>query len=329
MDKNIELKDILDREKKIVYQNEVDQLLWCASKIGKYKVNLGYEILRSRAQNVEWPSALCWHKMVLPKARAFLWTALHGRILIGDRLKTIGIAGPSFESVRSQTLKRFLLAWPSSTKKSKWSILWVVSLALLVWHIWKERNQRVFNGEALSYDILIPKIEGAIKEVINVKVVGRKYCTYSSWDKQMERLWNLTKNSGYKLMEKKQNRDSIVWFPPLAGNLKVNFDGASQGNPGKSGYGAIIRDELGNFVGANFGPLGINTNNLAELARLLAGLEWCVDQGFHDIEVEGDSQIILNGMTKQKFENWKLEACRPKVQRLCDSLNRFTFKNIY
>ncbi|GLJ44608.1 hypothetical protein SUGI_0937570 [Cryptomeria japonica] len=145
----------------------------------------------------------------------------------------------------------------------------------------------------------------------------------------MERLWNLTKNSGYKLMEKKQNRDSIVWFPPLAGNLKVNFDGASQGNPGKLGYGAIIRDELGNFVGANFGPLGINTNNLAELLGLLAGLEWCVDRGFHDIEVEGDSQIILNGITKQKFENWKLEVCHPKVQRLCDSLNRFTFKHIY
>ncbi|GLJ28167.1 hypothetical protein SUGI_0553310 [Cryptomeria japonica] len=93
--------------------------------------------------------------------------------------------------------------------------------------------------------------------------------------------------------------------------------------------GAIIRDEFGNFNGANFGPLGITTNNMAKIAGLLAGLEWSVGQGFCNIEVEGDSQIVLNGIIKQKFENWKLEACRPKIQSLCDSLNRFSFKHIY
>lgn len=72
MENNIKLKDILRIKKKIIYQNEVDCLIRCASKTRKYKVNLGYEILRSRAQNVEWPSALCWHKLVLPKAGAFL-----------------------------------------------------------------------------------------------------------------------------------------------------------------------------------------------------------------------------------------------------------------
>ncbi|GLJ50073.1 hypothetical protein SUGI_1064970 [Cryptomeria japonica] len=169
---------------------------------------------------------------------------------------------------------------------------------MLAWHIWKERNQRVFNEEALSFELLIPKIKVAIEEVINVKVVGRMYCTYSSWDKEMERLWNLMKNSGYKFGDKKQNKGSIVWTPPLAESLKVNFDGASRNNPSKSGYGAIIRNEFGNFVGANFGPLGITTNNMAEIAGLLAGLEWSVGRGFQSIEVEGDSQIVLNGIIK-------------------------------
>ncbi|GLJ21838.1 hypothetical protein SUGI_0408220 [Cryptomeria japonica] len=142
-------------------------------------------------------------------------------------------------------------------------------------------------------------------------------------------MWNLTKNSGYKFVDKKQNRDTIVWTPPSARDLKVNFDGASHGNPGKLRYGAIIRDEFGNFVGANFGPLGITTNNMAKIIGLLAGLEWSVGRGFRDIEVEGDLQIVLNGIINQKFENWKLEVCRPKIQSLCDSLNRFTFKHIY
>ncbi|GLJ31134.1 hypothetical protein SUGI_0623800 [Cryptomeria japonica] len=78
----------------------------------------------------------------------------------------------------------------------------------------------------------------------------------------MERHWNLTKISGYKLMDKKQNRASVVWSSPKRGTIKVNFDGASRGNPGKPGYGAIMRDEFGNFVGEKYGPLGINTNNM-------------------------------------------------------------------
>ncbi|GLJ11003.1 hypothetical protein SUGI_0140120 [Cryptomeria japonica] len=145
----------------------------------------------------------------------------------------------------------------------------------------------------------------------------------------MERHWNLMKISGYKLMDKKQNRANIVWTPPTSGNFKINFNGASRGNLGKSGYGAIIRNEFGNFVGANYDPLGINTNNMVEMTGLLAGLEWCVARGIQDIEVEGDLQIILNGISKQNFENWKLEVVRPKIQRICESLNKFTFKHIY
>ncbi|XP_059073499.1 uncharacterized protein LOC131874235 [Cryptomeria japonica] len=130
-------------------------------------------------------------------------------------------------------------------------------------------------------------------------------------------------------MEKKQNRTSEVWIPPKTGNFKMNFDGASRGNPGKSGYGAIIRNEFGNFVGAKYGSLGINTNNMAELVGLLVGLEWCVAHGIQDVEVEGDSQIILNGISNQNFENWKLEVVRPKIQKISESLNNFTLKHIY
>ncbi|XP_057856262.1 uncharacterized protein LOC131065693 [Cryptomeria japonica] len=93
----------------------------------------------------------------------------------------------------------------------------------------------------------------------------------------------------------------------------MNFDGASRGNPGKFGYGAIIRNEFGNFVWAKYGSLGINTN-MAELAGLLDGLEWCVAHGIQDVEVEGDSQIILNGISNQNFENWKLERLTEKEE---------------
>ncbi|GLJ15728.1 hypothetical protein SUGI_0258840 [Cryptomeria japonica] len=53
----------------------------------------------------------------------------------------------------------------------------------------------------------------------------------------------------------------------------MKFNGACRGNLGESGYGAIIRDELGDMLGAKFGPLGVSTNNIAEVTILEAGLE--------------------------------------------------------
>lgn len=47
---------------------------------------------------MDWSANLCWHKCVLPKAGAFLWTALRGKILTSDRLRIIGIKGHEVDS---------------------------------------------------------------------------------------------------------------------------------------------------------------------------------------------------------------------------------------
>ena len=46
---------------------------------------------------------------------------------------------------------------------------------------------------------------------------------------------------------------------------KLNFDGASRGNPGNSGLGACIRDSHGTVVVVITSPLPIGTNNMAEV----------------------------------------------------------------
>ena len=38
---------------------------------------------------------LCWNKDMLPKVGAFAWLAYNGRILTVERLRKIGIIGPS------------------------------------------------------------------------------------------------------------------------------------------------------------------------------------------------------------------------------------------
>lgn len=48
----------------------------------------------------------------------------------------------------------------------------------------------------------------------------------------------------------------------------MNFDGASRGNPGKTGIGGVIRNKAGEIVHIYCRALGESTNNEAEFAAL-------------------------------------------------------------
>lgn len=87
-------------------------------------------------------------------------------------------------------------------------------------------------------------------------------------------------------------------------------DGASKGNPGKSGGGAVIVDENMNEVASAHENFGISTNNIAEYRALLLGLRLCVEHNipFEHLTVRLDSELIvkqLNGIYKVKHANLK------------------------
>ncbi|KAF5461917.1 hypothetical protein F2P56_017977 [Juglans regia] len=63
----------------------------------------------------------------------------------------------------------------------------------------------------------------------------------------------------------------VKWHRPRQGWVKLNTDGSSFGNPGTSGAGGVIRDEDGRLLLAYSVPLGLGTNNFAELRSLLEG----------------------------------------------------------
>jgi hypothetical protein len=92
---------------------------------------------------------------------------------------------------------------------------------------------------------------------------------------------------------KGQQTSPTTWTPPPAHFIKVNFDGASKGNPGPAGYGAVLRNS-GEILGLEAGFLGETTNNVAELTGLLRGLQTAMDKGHQRIILEGDSQIIIS-----------------------------------
>ncbi len=75
-------------------------------------------------------------------------------------------------------------------------------------------------------------------------------------------------------------------------------DGASRGNPGPAGVGAVLRDPHGEVKGRLGHFLGQTTNNVAEYQALLLGLRMALSRGARKIKIYADSQLMveqLNG----------------------------------
>jgi ribonuclease HI len=108
--------------------------------------------------------------------------------------------------------------------------------------------------------------------------------------------------------------------------LKLNFDGASKGNPGNAGYGAVFRNHLSHIIALGAGPLGHATNNAAELWALIKGLQIASQNNYNKLIVEGDSQVII-GLLKRLLHGANPDKISPSwrlthgLQLIADSMH--------
>jgi len=94
---------------------------------------------------------------------------------------------------------------------------------------------------------------------------------------------------------KKDSKDAKVF--PIS-EYTMNFDGASKGNPGLSGAGAVIyknQEEI--WSAAKF--VGFKTNNQSEYSALILGLKGALNLGISHLSVLGDSLLVINQVNGQ------------------------------
>ncbi|XXG60567.1 hypothetical protein AAC387_Pa04g2436 [Persea americana] len=109
--------------------------------------------------------------------------------------------------------------------------------------------------------------------------------------KQLDGSVPLTSKASKKISLQKRSQQEVE----LEGNMlscALEFDGASKGNPGKAGAGAILRSEDGSVVWRLREGIGIATNNVAEYRALILGLKYALEKGFKRIRVLGDSNLV-------------------------------------
>ncbi|MGD0732849.1 MAG: ribonuclease HI family protein [Terracidiphilus sp.] len=118
--------------------------------------------------------------------------------------------------------------------------------------------------------------------------------------------------------------------PPSSptGWFTAHCDGGSRGNPGPSGYGAVIEDPDGQVVARLGQFLGIQTNNYAEYSGLLAVLQWAIENGARHLRVISDSELMVKQMKGQcKVKSPGLVPLWQEAKRRVAKLDRFEMRH--
>jgi ribonuclease HI len=123
------------------------------------------------------------------------------------------------------------------------------------------------------------------------------------------------------------------------GRAHVYFDGASRGNPGPAAVGYAVVSSEG-IVAEGSERIGETTNNRAEYEALVRALEVARDYGFDEVDVRGDSELVVKqvrgewktndpGLRERRvtarellsgFDRWSLEHVPREINDLADSL---------
>lgn len=113
-------------------------------------------------------------------------------------------------------------------------------------------------------------------------------------------------------------------------NWLLHSDGASRGNPGPSGAGAVLYNPKGEVMAEISRPLGQATNNEAEYAGLIWGLKAALEiGGIKSLTVKMDSELIarqLNGVYRVKNE--RLRPLYEEAQKLLASFAHYRIVHV-
>lgn len=157
---------------------------------------------------------------------------------------------------------------------------------------------------------------------------------FSNWDSFIKEKWPLLNslpsqgsftNNVDKIIARKEAR----WSPPPSNWFKISYDGASRGNPRKSGVGAVISDENSNIIKEVCKTLPIGTNNYAELEALSMGLDIAISLGIKDIIIEGDSMVTFQAVSNKKTHVWTLQYILDKILLQLNFFTSYIISHVY
>jgi len=111
---------------------------------------------------------------------------------------------------------------------------------------------------------------------------------------------------------------------------RAYVDGASRGNPGPAGAGAVIEDPGGRTLRRLKKYLGEATNNVAEYSALIMALEAARSMRVKRLKVLADSELMVKQINRvYKVRSGDLKPLYERAVALCRAFDSFTIEHIY
>ena len=217
--------------------------------------------------------------------------------------------------------------------------IWNALPGMIMWCIWKERNGRIFRGESSNPDKVWQTVRANLLASVKSMQWHDEDKLIPADESQVGEFWSLNKLQldELRMRPKPLQPDSPkFWSPPSPLVFKLNFDGASRGNPGPAGFGGLCRDADGKILFVFLGAIGHDSNNSAELEGLLEGMHCLVRSNSFPAIIEGDSRILIQKARRlaygrvsgQVATSWRLASRLAELRSLIHNHPAVSFSHV-
>jgi len=111
--------------------------------------------------------------------------------------------------------------------------------------------------------------------------------------------------------------------------LVLHVDGGARGNPGPAAIGVVIATPEGETVELIAEAIGTATNNVAEYRALLRGLERARELGAEEVEVYGDSELVVKQVNGDyRVRSAELKPLHAAARTALDGFARWSLAHV-
>ncbi|KAF5183247.1 hypothetical protein FRX31_027167 [Thalictrum thalictroides] len=198
-----------------------------------------------RKSNELWWTKHVWNKNIHPRLSGMAWKLFYGKFDFTDLQQAIRKIGKVKPLTRD---------------------LWHAGIIDTIVEIWKRKNAIVFNDQSFKMN----KVKNMIKRWIRTTgALSRNTMSLHGTE------FNILNTFQIPLkLPRSPSIKACKWFLPSQPFIKMNTDGASKGNPGPAGLGAIYRDDKGHTLGGIAPGLEEMNSFMAEYWAIVVGAEW-------------------------------------------------------
>eukprot|EP00253_Pinus_taeda_P003415 PITA_03415 len=280
------------QKRRILKETEQDKLRWGYEEKGTYTTKEAYLITLKDQLTKDKLWEKIWSPPIWPKISTFLWLLSHNRVLTWDNLRKRKFEGPSIclnckkeeetvvhlmqlcpfsrkiwekvtfrcqkEGRELGDLNNTLHKWPQQPYQSNiLNSLWQILPGIVMWNLWKERNRRIFKNQSMDEQQVWKIINQNVQETLSIKCWSQEDFPSSDKEQAIWHNWqiNLQSSNSPTSNSSRQQDTPTIWSPPPINTYMLNFDGASKGNPGLTGYGGAVRNHQGQVLKFSLAPL--------------------------------------------------------------------------